>query len=69
MVEGTGTLEEQLAAIELKANEVAKRAVDLKKVKDLGAVLEEKLILDNRYTEHSTMGLASAQSTWGSRSR
>ena len=38
MVEGTGTLEEQLAAIELKANEVAKRAVDLKKVKDLGAV-------------------------------
>merc|ERR1712240_215358 len=25
---------------------------------DLGAILEEKLILDNRYTEHSTVGLA-----------
>ena len=52
MMEGTGTLEEQLAAIGLKAHEVAMRAVDLKKVEDLGA------ILDNRYTEHSTVGLA-----------
>merc|ERR1739844_657256 len=58
MMEGTGTLEEQLAAIGLKAHEVAMRAVDLKKVEDLGAILEEKLILDNRYTEHSTVGLA-----------
>merc|ERR1711971_1474761 len=58
MMEGTGTLEEQLAAIGLKAHEVAMRAVDLKKVEDLGAIPEEKLILDNRYTEHSTVGLA-----------
>jgi len=64
MVEGTGTLEEQLAELEeqlaigLKAHEVAMRAVDLKEVEDLGAILEEKLILDNRYTEHSTVGLA-----------
>merc|ERR1712015_498236 len=58
MMEGSGTLEEQLAAVGIKAHEVAMRAVDLKKVEDLGAILEEKLILDNRYTEHSTVGLA-----------
>lgn len=34
------------------------RRSDLKKIEDLGAILEEHLILDNRYTEHSTVGLA-----------
>jgi spectrin alpha len=58
MMEGTGTLEEQLAAIGLKAHEVAGRGADLKKIEDLGTILEEHLILDNRYTEHSTVGLA-----------
>ena len=42
----------------LKAHEVARRGSDLKKIEDLGAILEEHLILDNRYTEHSTVGLA-----------
>jgi len=51
-------LEEQLAAVGIKAHEVAGRATDLRKIEDLGAILEEKLILDNRYTEHSTVGLA-----------
>merc|ERR1712141_704005 len=41
-----------------KAHEVARRGSDLKKIEDLGAILEEHLILDNRYTEHSTVGLA-----------
>merc|ERR1711899_288741 len=59
MMEGQGTLEEQLAAIGLKSHEVAnKGGHDLKKVEDLGQILEEHLILDNRYTEHSTVGLA-----------
>merc|ERR1711922_31078 len=58
MMEGSGTLEEQLAAVGIKAHEVANRSSDLKKIEDLGAILEEKLILDNRYTEHSTVGLA-----------
>merc|ERR1711994_408834 len=58
MMEGSGTLEEQLAAVGIKAHEVAGRANELKKIEDLGAILEEKLILDNRYTEHSTVGLA-----------
>merc|ERR1712008_519145 len=58
MMEGSGTLEEQLAAVGIKAHEVAGRSSDLRKIEDLGAILEEKLILDNRYTEHSTVGLA-----------
>ena len=59
MMEGQGTLEEQLAAIGLKSHEVAnKGGHDLKKIEELGQVLEEHLILDNRYTEHSTVGLA-----------
>merc|ERR1719511_551828 len=58
MMEGSGRLEEQLAAVGIKAHEVAGRATDLRKIEDLGAILEEKLILDNRYTEHSTVGLA-----------
>jgi len=35
-----------------KAAEVRARRQDLKKIEDLGAILEEHLILDNRYTEH-----------------
>merc|ERR1712241_961144 len=58
MMEGTGTLEEQLAAVGLKAHEVAMRGADLKKIEDLGGILEEHLIWDNRYSEHSTVGLA-----------
>merc|ERR1711863_245116 len=58
MMEGSGTLEEQLAAVGIKAHEVANRSSDLKKIEELGAILEGHLILDNRYTEHSTVGLA-----------
>merc|ERR1719210_334613 len=58
MMEGSGTLEEQLAAVGIKAHEVANRSSDLRKIEDLGAILEEKLILDNRYTEHGIVGLA-----------
>ena len=51
MMEGQGTLEEQLAAIAIVAHEVAnKGGADLKKIEDLGSILEEHLILDNRYT-------------------
>ena len=41
-------LEEQLAAVGLKAHEVANRGADLKKIEELGAILEGHLILDNR---------------------
>lgn len=58
MMEGSGSLEQQLEATKKKAAEVRSRRADLKKIEDLGAILEEHLILDNRYTEHSTVGLA-----------
>ena len=51
-------MEEQLAAVGINNHEVAGHASDLLKIEDLGAILEEKLILDIRYTEHSTVGLA-----------
>ena len=47
-------------SLQRKAAEVRARRSDLKKIEDLGATLEEHLILDNRYTEHSTVGLAQA---------
>ncbi|XP_055377124.1 spectrin alpha chain isoform X3 [Condylostylus longicornis] len=58
MMEGSGSLEQQLEALRIKATEVRARRGDLKKIEELGALLEEHLILDNRYTEHSTVGLA-----------
>lgn len=90
MMEGSGSLEQQLEAtkvcsietdtftikmiyvrficslcncylysnLQRKTQEVRARRQDLKKIEDLGAILEEHLILDNRYTEHSTVGLA-----------
>ncbi|XP_028029643.1 spectrin alpha chain isoform X2 [Bombyx mandarina] len=58
MMEGTGSLEQQLATLRQRASEVRARRADLRRLEELGAALEEHLILDNRYTEHSTVGLA-----------
>ncbi|XP_021352010.1 spectrin alpha chain-like [Mizuhopecten yessoensis] len=58
MMEGSGTLEDQLEATKKKATEVRAQKGQLKRIEDLGAAMEERLILDNRYTEHSTVGLA-----------
>jgi len=58
MMEGSGTLEEQLEAVKRKSAEVRAQKLQLKRIEDLGAAMEERLILDNRYTEHSTVGLA-----------
>ncbi|KAE9548243.1 hypothetical protein FO519_008545 [Halicephalobus sp. NKZ332] len=60
MMEANGSLEEQLDNLKRKAVEIKHQREQLKKVEDLGALLEEHLILDNRYTEHSTVGLAQA---------
>ncbi len=58
-MESSGTLdkqlEEQLEATRAKSVEIRTRKVDLKQIEELGARLEERLILDNRYTEHSTV--------------
>ncbi len=58
LVEGKGTLESQLEATQAKYSEILKRKAALKKIEDLGAKMEEVLILDNKYTEHTTVGLA-----------
>merc|ERR1719259_58066 len=58
MMEGSGMLEQQLAATRQKAGQVREHRQELKRIEDLGQTLEEHLILDNRYTEHSTVGLA-----------
>ena len=38
--------------------EVRNQRSQLKRIEDLSAAMEERLILDNRYTEHSTVSLA-----------
>merc|ERR1712045_971726 len=53
-----GSLEEQLAAVGLRAHEVASKSSTLKQIEELGAILEGHVIYDNRYTEHSSVGLA-----------
>lgn len=58
MSEGSGSLEAQLEATRRKAAEIRAKKSELKQIEDLGAVLEEHLILDNRYTEHGMVGLA-----------
>ncbi|ESO09912.1 hypothetical protein HELRODRAFT_156368 [Helobdella robusta] len=58
MTEGSGTLEQQLEATKRKSAEVRAQRSLLKRIEELSASLEQRLILDNRYTEHSTVGLA-----------
>ena len=47
-----------LCRLQHKAAEVRAQRTQLKRIEDLGAAMEERLILDNRYTEHSMVGLA-----------
>ena len=58
MMDVSGSLEEQLAEVRLKSREVSKKSADMKQIEDLGAKLEDRLILENRYTEHSMVGIA-----------
>lgn len=52
------SLEDQLENNIRKINEVRSRRDDLKTIEELGKLQENNLILDNRYTEHSTTSLA-----------
>jgi len=54
------SLEEQLEATKRKAEEIRLKRNDLKVIELKGSNLEEHLILDNRYTEHSTVASAQA---------
>lgn len=57
-MDSQGTLEEQLKSAQQKAEEIMKKREDLKKIERLTATLEERLILENRYTNHSALSLA-----------
>ena len=48
MVDGQGDLEDQLAEVKKKSAEIADRKEDLRILEDLGAQMEEALILDNK---------------------
>lgn len=52
------SLEAQLDATAQKMLEVKARREDLKTIEELGKLQENNLILDNKYTEHSTTSLA-----------
>eukprot|EP00794_Sanderia_malayensis_P015984 gene15984-17594_t len=58
MVEISGELEHQLSFFKEKSVDIAERKDELNEIEDLGAQMEEALILDNKYSEHSTVGLA-----------
>ena len=49
MVDGQGDLEDQLAEVKKKSAEIADRKEDLRILEDLGAQMEEALILENKY--------------------
>ncbi len=55
-----GTLEAQLDATRIISKQVKDNRRYLEKIEVLGSRLEEKVILDNVYTEHSTLSLAQA---------
>lgn len=53
----SSSLEDQLEATIKKMSEVRSRRDDMKTIEELGKLQENNLILDNRYTEHSTTSL------------
>jgi len=56
----SSSLETQLIATKQKSDEIRSVKQQFKKIEDLSSKLEERLILDNKYTEHSTLSLAQA---------
>eukprot|EP00049_Salpingoeca_infusionum_P019358 m.361515 g.361515 ORF g.361515 m.361515 type:complete len:2425 (-) comp19658_c0_seq1:287-7561(-) len=58
LTESTDTLEAQLELTRRKHEEIKARKANLKDIEELGARMEDKLILDNKHTEHTTVGLA-----------
>lgn len=54
------SLEQQLVATRQKLEDIRSVRPQFKRIEDLSSRLEERLILDNKYTEHSTLSLAQA---------
>ena len=49
LMEGKGSLEDQLEAVKRKVGEISTKKETLRKVEELGASTEEALIFDNKY--------------------
>ena len=65
LMEGKGSLEEQLEAVKSKASEIATKKDSLRKVEELGAHIEEALIFDNKYVHWSPeIGMEGCSSGW-----
>ena len=74
MVEEQGDLEDQLAKVLNKDKEIREHKDDMKVIEDLGAQMEEALILDNKYVLflyftffplfHRSLGLSRNVSLW-----
>lgn len=60
LMDTQGNLEEQLKSLEAKTIELASKREELKKIEKLGTALEEQLILENKYTNHSVLSLNQA---------
>ena len=58
LVEGSGTLELQLETTKDIYETITVKRKGLAVIEDLSARMEEKMILDNKHTEHSIVGLA-----------
>ncbi|KAF7492961.1 Spectrin alpha chain [Sarcoptes scabiei] len=58
LMDTQGTLEEQLKSAQQKAEEIMRKKEDLRRIERVGTLLEERLILDNKYTNHSVLSLA-----------
>lgn len=56
----SASLEEQLHMTRLKLDEIHNANHRFLPVEELGSKLEERLVVDNKYTEHTTLGLAQA---------
>lgn len=56
-METHGSLEDQLASLQAKTEEILKKREDLKKIEKLASSLEEQLILENKFTNHSALSL------------
>ena len=48
LMEGSGSLEDQLEGVKARASEIATKKETLRKIEELGAHIEEALIFDNR---------------------
>jgi spectrin alpha len=59
LMEGVGSLEEQLEEVKLCHKEVRESKQKTKQdIEELAGEMEDRLILDNRYTEHSALALS-----------